>query len=245
MRENVPLYKQLKSQLLDHIRVGQWQPGEQLPSEADLANQFQVSRTTVRQAVGDLVSSGYIVRRQGKGTFVAQRIHASSATALYGFAEALRSTGLDVSMQIDHLEAIANLPGDVAQYFSIPQSRKILNIRRTAWVDEACYFSEESFVIIPFHMEAAKVIEEREAFDYIYGYLEENGVRINSGYQTVGAQLATKDDIQLFRLTSPAAILVIERLTRDESGAAVEFSRVRYAADRYQFGVNLLRRPDA
>lgn len=245
MRENVPLYKQLKSQLLDHIHAKHWMPGEQLPSEADLANQFQVSRTTVRQAVGDLVSSGYIVRRQGKGTYVAERIHSSSATSLYGFAEALRATGLNVTMHIEHVKAVGSLPSDIARHFSIPQGRKILNIRRTAWVDQSCYFSEESFILLPFHMDATEVIHRKESLDYIYGYLEENGVRINSGYQTVGAQLASAEDCNLFDVIAPAPILVIERLTRDESGDAIEFSMVRYAADRYQFSVNLLRRPDA
>lgn len=245
MRESVPLYKQLKSELLEHIREGHWKPGEQLPSEAELAVQFRVSRTTVRQAVGDLVSSGFVVRRQGKGTYVAPRTQASSATALYGFAEALRSNGLDVRMQIDHLDTLAAYPSEVEHRLEIPHGRKILEIERTAWVNDVCYFHEQSFVLPPFHMDLSYVIEHREAFDYIYGYLEANGVRINSGHQTVGAQLATEADCTLFKLVSPSPVLVIERLTRDESGAAVEFSRVRYPGDRYQFAVNLLRRPDA
>lgn len=243
MRESVPLYKQLKSQLLEHIRRGDWQSGEQLPSEAELAATYAVSRTTVRQAVGDLVSSGFVIRRQGKGTFVAERVHTSTTTALYGFSEALRAVGLKVVMRIERLLE-QPCPQLVADALDVPVGRKTLLIERTAWVDEACYFHDLSYILPPFHVDLSTVVKRPDSFDFIYGFFEANGVRINSGLQTISAQLATDKDCKLFELVPPAAILCMERTTRDESGAAVEFSQLRYPADRYQFTVNLLRHPE-
>ncbi|MEF9944178.1 MAG: GntR family transcriptional regulator, partial [Burkholderiaceae bacterium] len=66
-----PLYKQIKSLLLASLQGGEWKPGELVPSELELAARFQVSQGTVRKAVDELAAENLLVRRQGKGTFVA------------------------------------------------------------------------------------------------------------------------------------------------------------------------------
>lgn len=240
MRESVPLYKQLKSQLIEQIRNGVWMPGQQLPSEAELATTFEVSRTTVRQAVGDLVSSGFIVRKQGKGTFVAEQYTQSTATILYGFSEELRSSGYDVTMTVNTIQEV-KCPDDVANTLGVSPGRKILYLERTARVDDVMYFHDKSYILPPFHVDLDRITSQPNALQYIYGFLEQNGVRINAGHQSISAQLATPEDCLKFGLTMPAAVLVIERITRDETGAAIEYSEVRYDATRYQLHVNLLR----
>ena len=69
----MPLYQQLKQRLRDEIERGDYKPGDQLPAEPELIQQFGVSRITVRQALSDLAAEGLVVRRHGKGTFVAER----------------------------------------------------------------------------------------------------------------------------------------------------------------------------
>lgn len=66
-----PLYQQIKQLLVQNLQQGQWKPGESIPSEMDLALQFQVSQGTVRKAIDELAAEHMLVRRQGKGTFVA------------------------------------------------------------------------------------------------------------------------------------------------------------------------------
>jgi len=70
MKGSIPLYHHLKNTLLAQIQSEKWESGELIPSEMELVRQFGVSRITVRQAIGDLVSTGYLVRQQGRGTFV-------------------------------------------------------------------------------------------------------------------------------------------------------------------------------
>ena len=67
----LPLYKQIKSLLVQRLQQGEWKPGEPIPSELELAARFQVSQGTVRKAVDELAAENLLVRRQGKGTFVA------------------------------------------------------------------------------------------------------------------------------------------------------------------------------
>ena len=66
-----PLYQQIKSLILQSLHTGEWKPGEPIPSEIDLAARFRVSQGTVRKAIDELAAENLVVRRQGKGTFVA------------------------------------------------------------------------------------------------------------------------------------------------------------------------------
>ena len=69
-----PLYQQIKSLLVKSLDAGEWKPGESIPSEIELAARFQVSQGTVRKAIDELASQNILLRRQGKGTFVATHL---------------------------------------------------------------------------------------------------------------------------------------------------------------------------
>ncbi|MBC7604165.1 MAG: GntR family transcriptional regulator, partial [Ramlibacter sp.] len=66
-----PLYQQIKSLILQNLEAGEWKPGEAIPSEMDLAARYRVSQGTVRKAIDELAAENLVIRRQGKGTFVA------------------------------------------------------------------------------------------------------------------------------------------------------------------------------
>jgi GntR family transcriptional regulator len=66
-----PLYRQIKSLLMQRLESGEWRPGEAIPSESELAIRFSVSQGTVRKAIDELAAENLLLRRQGKGTFVA------------------------------------------------------------------------------------------------------------------------------------------------------------------------------
>src|SRR4051812_34071285 len=72
LRSPLPLYKQIESDIVKCLASGEWKPGDQLPTEPELAKRFGVAIYTVRAGIGELVSAGILSRRQGKGTFVNQ-----------------------------------------------------------------------------------------------------------------------------------------------------------------------------
>ena len=79
---DVPLYNQLVAIIKRHISAGILVPGDLLPSESELCKALSISRSTVRQAIGALESEGLVVRRQGKGTFVAEpKVHQFTGNA--------------------------------------------------------------------------------------------------------------------------------------------------------------------
>jgi GntR family transcriptional regulator len=85
-----PLYQQIKTLILRSLQAGEWKPGDMIPSEFDLAARFRVSQGTVRKAIDELATDNLLVRRQGKGTFVAT--HAEQHTQ-YRFLRLLPDTG--------------------------------------------------------------------------------------------------------------------------------------------------------
>lgn len=214
--------------------------GHLLPSEIELARQFQVSRTTVRQAIGDLVASGYVVRQQGKGTFVAERSKSLTASRLYGFAEELRLRGYTTEVRVQSVSHGPCAP-EVAEHLRVGEQTPVIEIIRTAHVEDDCIFREVSHLVAPFHVHLEELTKNEDTFENIYGYLEQSGVKIALGKQYIRAEMANPVDQDVFGLTSPAPVLVIVRITQDESGSPVEFSEVRYAGNRYEYEINLLR----
>jgi len=88
-----PLYHQIKALLTASLQRGEWQPGEAIPSEMDLAARFQVSQGTVRKAIEELAAENLLVRRQGKGTFVAT--HTEERSSMFRFLRLRRSDGAE------------------------------------------------------------------------------------------------------------------------------------------------------
>src|SRR5262249_26473857 len=96
----VPLYHQLRCVLADAIESGQWKSGEQLPTEDQLAANFGVSKITVRQALQELASAGYVRREQGRGTFVAKATLDQGPRELTSFTEEMKRHRLQASSRV-------------------------------------------------------------------------------------------------------------------------------------------------
>src|SRR3954462_1053408 len=96
-----PLYQQIKGLILQSFEAGEWKPGEAIPSEMELAARFRVSQGTVRKAIDELAAENLVVRRQGKGTFVAT--HAEQHVR-YRFLKLVPDAGDDGPAQRSILE---------------------------------------------------------------------------------------------------------------------------------------------
>ena len=92
--EFAPLYLQIKSLLVKSLEAREWRPGEAIPSEIDLAHRFNVSQGTVRKAIDALADDNLVVRRQGKGTFVAT--HTEERNSVIRFLRIRRDDGADL-----------------------------------------------------------------------------------------------------------------------------------------------------
>ncbi|MHB1628316.1 MAG: GntR family transcriptional regulator [Bacilli bacterium] len=238
-RVGFPLYLQLKSWLLERIESNEWPEGTMIPTEQELMTAHGVSRTTVRQAVLDLVASGDLIRRQGRGTFVARPEHLLSSSPLYGFKEELDFLGRPVYL-LDLTVEVAAADIAAATHLRIPASTAILKVARTVGEHGEPIFSDESY--LPETMRQF-LSEERLRHSSIYSILECEGVTIGSGEQVLRAEMASEHIARKLECAVGAPIIQITRTTKDRSGLPVEYAVASYRGDAYEYRVRLTRTP--
>jgi GntR family transcriptional regulator len=145
-RSPVPLYYQLQEIIRTRIEGGQWGPGQQLPPEADLCKEFNLSRGTVRQALADLVREGMLHRRRGKGSFVAAPKIQQDIQTLLGFSDYVKSVlGTDLGTRLISARLIPATPS-IARTLAVPDGSDIVEIRKVKLVDDQPFFLSAAFL---------------------------------------------------------------------------------------------------
>ena len=123
-----PLYRQIKALMVQSLQAGEWLPGQAIPSETDLAARFKVSQGTVRKAIDEMATDNVLVRRQGKGTFVAT--HAEQATQ-YRFLRLTPDDGSSPNLQRRLLECRRmRPPAEVARLLALKAGEAAVQVRR-------------------------------------------------------------------------------------------------------------------
>lgn len=125
----IPLYFQLKSFIEDQIDTGVWEAGTQIPSELELSEQFQISRTTIRQAIGELVNERKLERIQGRGTFVTEISIDKQIERVSGFSQDMRTRGLTPTSDILNFEKAA-APAKAAKALRIAEGDPAILLKR-------------------------------------------------------------------------------------------------------------------
>lgn len=235
----VPLHYQLYRQLLDRIEQGELKPGDPLPTEAELQEQLQVSRTTVRQAFNRLALQGRIIRRQGQGTFVAPPKLQHSLHRLTSFTEDMISRGLRPSARTLTLETLP-FPERPARLLGLPPNTKALRVERVRYADD----EPMSLQVVYFPMVSGREIsrEELEGTGSFYDLLRQKfGLEIKEADETLEAVVADERLAKLLGVVEGSPVLRVERLTWAASGEPVEYVEVFHRGDRYQYYIHLSR----
>jgi GntR family transcriptional regulator len=230
-----PKGEQLREILED--AVAGLEPGQPIPSERVLAERFGVARMTVRQVVDRLVGLGLLYREHGRGTFVADRPIAKTER-LTSFSEDMAARGLRPgAFVLSQSEVPASLR--VAAALEIPEDAPVVRIDRLRHAGGVPMAMERA------HLPADRfpgLAGRRLGDDSLYEVLErEWGAAIVDGDQRVSAGAVDADQATFLGVTPGDPVLVFERVTRDESGRVVEFTRSVYRADRYEVVLHLRR----
>lgn len=245
VRDNpVPYYAQLAAILRGKIENGDWRPHDRLPSEAELEHTYGVSRTVVRQALSLLDTEGFLHRRKGKGTFVAERkLTAALLQTLTSFYDEMAARGHPPVSRILTLEREA-ATRDIALLLSLAANTWIIKLRRLRFVDGEPLVLSTTY--IPYDL-CPGLLEEDLTRSSLYGLIERKyGLEIVSGVRHIEAIPAPKDEARMLRIKAGAPLLVVSSTTYLRSGRAIEFSIAKHRADRTRFEAHLLRgRPGA
>lgn len=174
----VPLYVQIAALLKNDIENGVFKQAGRIPTEVELAEQYQVSRITVRKAVEDLVSQGLVEKKQGKGTFITpQRYSRHLDTGPVGFTEMCRSLGLTPSARILKTEICVPKSAEVRKLLQLPDGATAIHICRLRCGDNRPIAVEESY----YPMKYSDLLSLDLEKDSLYTYLrEKRGIELRS-----------------------------------------------------------------
>ncbi len=234
-----PLWVQIAERLRASIAAGDFQPGDALPSEAEINAAFKVSRTTARASLDRLRQDGLIVRQSGRGSIVLKPRVEQPVNRLAGFSEDMARRGLKAAYATFGA-AVAEAPAEVAEALGVGRGAGVFFIRRLLLANDEPMGMSESWL-------APAVLGDRPGptpaeldAGSLYRWLASRcDVRIAGGKEFIEAAVA--DDVVARRLdVAPgSAVLVARRRSHAEDGSPVEYAVMRYRADRYRFTIDL------
>lgn len=227
----LPLYQQLQRKLRLAIENRVLGADDALPPERDLAEELNVSRITVRKAIDGLVDEGLLIRKQGSGTFVTNRVEKNFAK-LTSFSEDMRARGRKPrSVWLDRAAGTVT-PGESLTLRSSPGT-PVYRFSRIRYADDAPMAIEYATVL-------ADCLASVEAVETsLYEALERTGNRPVRALQRLRAVLLTAEQAQLLKAQEKDAGLLVERVGFLKDGRAVEFSQSFYRGDIYDFVAEL------
>jgi len=170
----LPLYHQLERALGERIARGEYETGEAIPGELELAREFGVSRGTIRQAIDRLVRSGLIVRQRGRGSFVARGPIDYPLGSFYSFAHEMAGRGIEESSEV-LLQRRARPPAAVVRALALPAGVTTVRIVRLRLAGQRPFLLETSHV--PEALSPSLLAADLSRGS-IYDVLEADGVRL-------------------------------------------------------------------
>ena len=229
----LPLYKQIKSLLVQRLQQGEWKPGEPIPSELELAARFQVSQGTVRKAVDELAAENLLVRRQGKGTFVATH---QEPRAQFRFLRLVPDRGERVPTQSTFLECRrVRAPADVAQQLALRGGEGVVYLRRLLTAGGVPLVLDDIWLPAALFrgLTPERLAEYRGP---LYGLFEsEFGTRMIRADERIRAVAAEQDVAALLQVAPGSPLLLVDRVSYTYRDQPVEVRRGFCVTTEYHY----------
>lgn len=229
----VPLHTQVRQSLRERIVDGTYAPHARLPAESE------ISRITVRQALGDLQNEGVIFKIPGKGTFVSKQKATQDLTQLEGFAEAMSGKGYAVHNRVISHAAVA-ATDQVALQLGVEPGTIVTEIRRIRHLDNAPVSLEVTYL----HEAIGERLRQEDlAGRDIFLILENDyGIALGHAQLQIDALAADAQLAAALEVKPGTALLRIERLTHTAYGKPLDFEYLYFRGDAFQYRLQISRR---
>ncbi|MCX8087439.1 MAG: GntR family transcriptional regulator [Rhodocyclaceae bacterium] len=222
-----PLYRQIKELILQALENGEWRPGEAIPSETELAQRFNVSQGTVRKAIDEMAAENLLVRKQGKGTFVASH---NDPRAFFRFLRLVPLSG--------GIEPAKSVPLECWRAKAGPEAARILNLKLgepIIIVRRLLEFAEKPVVVDEIYLPgetfaglSLEVLKEHQGS--LYSLFETRfGVRMIRAEERLRAVAADRTSAELLHVPEGSPLLSVERVSFTYGDRPVEWRRGLYS----------------
>ena len=232
----IPLYYQVQEMIIKSIEDGVYTLDNPLPSEKELIKQFDVSRTTIRQAVDNLVNMGYLERRRGVGTFVAQKEkkHCWELETLRSFREEFENKGYEVSTKLLSIDK-QNTPTELLNVFK--------NITEVFKIERLRFLNNRPAILVTTYVPVS-IAKDLDKYDLSNVSLFEilrtkYNVKISHGRKEFRAQLVTPEDAKLLEMEENQPIQLVKTESYDSKGNIVDYSISRDVGELSVYQVTL------
>lgn len=233
----IPLYFQLKELILSEIKNGSYQSGSLIPTENELSDMFEISRTTVRQAITELVQEGWLYRVKSKGTFVSQpKINQDFITKIESYSTQMERRGLKASTEVLELKAMkAN--DTIAKHLELTEKDSVIFLHRKRFANDEPLVTIKTY--LPYSC-CSFLLEKDFTKVSLYSELgksDQTGiVRIQRRIEAVEA---TSKDAEYLDMQKGKPIQYFTSVGYNVFGKPIEFSLARYRGDRNAFDITV------
>lgn len=233
----IPLYHQLKEILMETIESGEWKPGDVIPSENQLMQEYNISRNTAKKALDELVQDGVLNRVQGKGTFVSAPKFEQSLSSFYSFSKVMKENGLnprDVILGLRESEARPS----VAKQLKLAENTPVYELQRLRCLGDEPIILETSYIPKAlFPGLTAQRLEENSLYDVMQS---DYGLYVTKAKEIFEPVLIRDYESKFLHVEEGNPALLLERIAFESQGNPVEFCRSLIRGDRCRFYTELL-----
>ena len=233
---NVPLYRQLKEQLLEGIRYNIFSSDCPLPKEVEIAESLNVSRSVVRQAILSLAKEGYLYRVPGKGTFMTDRTLEYDLLGFYDFRGEMKKQGKELTLEFISFELF---PADMifSALFSIPIGEMLVNVERVLLIDGHPIILERTTIS---EKTVHGITADEVSFSDYIDLFKKYGLRISRAKRYIEPAIANAYESKCLRMSEGMPVLLMDRYTyADGSDAVLTRCRWTVRGDRCRYYINL------
>lgn len=225
----IPLYIQLRELLMSDIRDGVLKPGEMIPTEFDLMEEFGVSRNVVRQAIGDLVDGGYLIRMRAKGTFVSTpTANVEQLSSQEAFRETVMNKGAIPVTKVLAMEVL-DAEADIAALLGVPVDTRIIRIKRLRYSNDVPVSLSTAY--LPY-AKCSFVLEHRFQTDSLHRVLSQRyDTRVYRSTQRFEARMAHSAEADLLEIPQSSVVQCVTRQGYNRMNAVIEVTIAVYRGD--------------
>ena len=234
MDSDIPLYTQLVGIIKHNISSGTLAVGQLLPSESELCRALDISRNTVRQAIGELETEGLVVRKRGKGTFVADPNTARRGVQ-YSFTTEVSSLGKTPSSTLVNFDVIT-ADSDICQKMELPEDTCVYCFTRVRNVDGQPLILETSYYPQYIYPHLTRDMVQTHSF---YSLLYHVGITPASAEETYEAVVLNDVQAALLGVAAGDCAFHHRRRTRTDDGRIYEYTCSYLRADRVRLNVQM------
>lgn len=231
-----PLYQQIKEDIKSEIQKGRYQPNDQIPPEPELSREYSVSRITVRRAIEELCNEGYLIKRQGRGTFVSSsRIQRkmSNGNKMESFSKTCQNYHMQPGARLLTCQ-IVPARQDEQEFFGMKKDDLLVYVERVRTADGLPIFLENQFFPYP---EFRKLLDEELNDTSLFQVVEKISGRrpVESKRSTVEVTRASAEQAQKLGVSLGEPLLHLNGYFLDQDGRPLCIGRQYYIGSRYMF----------